>query len=284
MIRHYHHQLTLLVIFLTDTCVSQRGTKMSGPSYPGGYPTDPSNQPGYPQYPQQPQQPYTQPPSQPPAYPPSQPPAYPPSQPPAYPPYGQPPAYPPYGQPPAYPPKQGGGAGRVWLIVGIIAAVLVVACVGLCVALGFGARFFAVAASTQVSHFATQAATEFASAGALNTATNFCAAVQSQDYTTAYSYLSPSLQQQYSQSQFTQDNQNHDNTLGSVTQCVAQGLPNVTASGATITVMVTRTLSSTPSGNATPTQTASASGQFTLVEDSSGSWTISSIDSSLNML
>jgi hypothetical protein len=272
---------------------------MSDPSYPGGYPTDPSNQPGYPQYPQQPQQPYTQPPGQPPAYPPGQPPAYPPGQPPAYPPgqppayppgqppaylpYGQPPAYPPYAPPLAQPPKQGGGAGRVFLIVGIIAAVLIVVCVGLCVALGFGARILGTAVSTTASQLATQAGTQFASAGALDTATNFCGAVQSQDYTTAYSYLSPSLQQQYSQTLFTQDNQNHDNTLGPVSQCVPQGLPTVTGSGASITVMVTRTTVPTP-GNAAPTQTASASGQITLLEDSSGSWTISNIDSSLNML
>jgi hypothetical protein len=243
---------------------------MSGPSYPGGYPTDPSNQPGYPQYPQQPQQPYTQPPGQPPAYPP----------------YGQPPAYPPYGQPPAYPPKQGGGAGRVFLIVGIIAAVLIVLCVGLCVALGFGARILGTAASTKVSQLATQAGTELASAGALDTATNFCGAVQAQEYTTAYSYLSPSLQQQYSQTLFTQDNQNHDNTLGPVTQCSPQGLPTVTASGASMIVMVTRTLAPTPdsTGNAAPTQTASTTGQITLEEDSSGTWTISNLDSSLNML
>jgi hypothetical protein len=255
---------------------------MSGPSYPGGYPTDPSNQPGYPQYPQQPQQPYSQPPEQP--Y--GQPPAYPPAQPPSYPPYGQPPAYPPYAAPPAQPPKQGGGAGKVVLIVGIIVAVVLVACVGICVALGFGARILGTAASTKVSQLATQAGTEFASAGALNTATSFCDAVQSQNYTTAYSLLSSSLQQQYSQSLFTQDNQNHDNSLGTVTQCSPQGLPTVTASGATITVTVTRTLAPTPdnSGNAAPTQTASASGQITLVEDSSSNWTISNIDSSLNML
>jgi hypothetical protein len=165
-------------------------------------------------------------------------------------------------------------------------AVVVVACVGLCVATGIGVGFLGTKVSTQVSQLATQAGTEFASAGSLQTVTSFCTAVQTQDYTTAYSYLSPSLQQQYSQSQFTQDNQNHDNTQGQVTQCSAQGVPNVTASGAAITVMVTRTLAPTPnsSGTAAPTQTANATGQITLVQDSSGNWVISDIDSSLNML
>jgi hypothetical protein len=242
---------------------------MSGPSYPGGYPTDPSNQPGYPQYSQQPQQPYTQPPGQPPTYPP----------------YTQPPAYPPYAQPPAQPPKKG-GSGKVFLIIGIIVAVVIVACVGACVALGFGARILGTAASTKVSQLATQAGTELASAGSLATVSSFCQAESSQDYTTAYSNLSPSLQQQYSQSQFTQDNQTHDNTLGPITTCTPQGLPSVNGSGATITVMVSRTLAPTPdnSGNAAPTQTANVTGTITLVEDSSGNWVVNSIDSSLNML
>jgi hypothetical protein len=165
-------------------------------------------------------------------------------------------------------------------------AVVIVLCVGLCVALGFGARVLGIAASTKVSQLATQAGTEFASAESAQTVTSFCTAFQTQDYTTAYSYLSSSLQQQVSQSQFTQDNQNHDNTLGSVTQCSAQGLPNITASGASISVIVTRTLAPTPdnSGNAAPTQTSNVTGQITLVQDSSGNWVISTIDSSLNML
>jgi hypothetical protein len=164
--------------------------------------------------------------------------------------------------------------------------VVIVTCVGLCVALGFGARILATATGTKVSQLATQAGTELASSGALSTASSFCDAVQTQDYTTAYSYLSPSLQQQYSETLFTQDNQNHDNSLGQVTQCSAQGLPTVTASGASIIVKVTRTLAPTPdsSGNAAPTATASATGQITLEDDGSGNWTISGIDSSLNML
>jgi hypothetical protein len=164
--------------------------------------------------------------------------------------------------------------------------VLIVACVGLCVVTGLGVGFLGTKVSTQVSQLATQAGTELASSGALSTATNFCDAVQTQDYTTAYSYLSPSLQQQYSETLFTQDNQNHDNSLGPVTQCTVQGLPTVTASGASISVMVTRTLAPTPdsTGNAAPTVTASATGQLTLIQDSSTSWTISGIDSSLNML
>jgi hypothetical protein len=50
--------------------------------------------------------------------------------------------------------------------------------------------------------------------------------------------------------------------------------------------MVARTLAPTPNSarTATPTQTASATGQITLILDSNGTWVISNIDSSLNML
>ncbi|MGO8947571.1 MAG: hypothetical protein ACLQUY_07890 [Ktedonobacterales bacterium] len=253
---------------------------MSGPSYPGGYPTDPSGQQGYPQYPQPPQPPYSQPPTQPPY---AQPPY---AQPPAYPPYPQQPAYQPqYYPPPAQPPKKG-GSGRVFLILGIIALVLIVGCVGLCTAAGFGARILGTAISTKASQLATQVGTELASAGAEATVNEFCSDESNQDYTSAWADLSPSLQQQYSQSQFTQDSLQQINTLGPVSACEVQGLPSVSGSTASIPVMVTRTLTPTPdsSGNSGAPVTSNATGQITLVEDSSGNWTISSIASSLNLL
>jgi limonene-1,2-epoxide hydrolase len=140
--------------------------------------------------------------------------------------------------------------------------------------------------STAASQIATQESTQLVSAQAQQTVNNFCDSVSTQDYTSAYSNLSSSLQQQYSQAQFTQDNQNHDRTLGKVTTCTPQGVPSVNGSSASITVMVTRTLAPTPnsSGTAAPTETASATGQITLIQDSSGNWVITGIDSSLNML
>jgi hypothetical protein len=165
--------------------------------------------------------------------------------------------------------------------------VLIVACIGLCATVFYSSsRFFGTALGTAASQISTQEATQLAGAP-VQTATNFCVAVSNQEYTSAYSYLSSSLQQQYSQTQFTQDNQNHDRTLGKVTACTPQEAPSVNGSEASLTVMVTRTLAPTPNsaGTATPTQTASATGQITLILDSSnGNWVISSIDSSLNML
>ena len=185
----------------------------------------------------------------------------------------------------AQPPKKG-GSGRVFLILGIIAAVLIVGCIGACVALGIGARILGTAASTKVSELATQAGTELAGASSLTTVEEFCTSESSQDYASAYSSLSPSLQQQFSQSKFTDDNQNYDNTLGTISTCSPQGLPTVNGSTATISVTVTRTLIPTPdnSGNSAPTQTANQSGQITMEEDSSGTWVISNIDPSLDML
>ncbi len=250
---------------------------MSGPTYPGGNPSDPGSQQGYPQYPQYPQTPQ-QPTYQPP-YP------IPAPQQPTYQPYPQPPMYQPQYAPPAQPPKRG-GSNRVFLILGIVAAVLIIACVGLCALAGYGAKIFGTAVSTSISESATQLTTQFASVGSEETVGTFCEAESSQDYTTAYSQLSPTLQQQYSQTAFTQDNLQHDSTLGPVSDCTPAGLPTVSGSTATISVMVTRTLTPTAdsSGNIGPTVTANATGNITLVEDSNGTWLINSVDSSLDML
>jgi hypothetical protein len=230
---------------------------MSGPTYPGGYPSDPNSQQGYPQYPQPQQPPY--------------------SQPPAY----QPPPY----QQPAQPPMKGGG-GKVFLIIGIVLAVLIIACVGLCSALGLGARIAGTALGTKASQLGTQAATQFSSAEVLLTVTTFCQAESSQDYTSAYQQLSPALQQQFSQNQFTTDNQNHDSTLGPVTVCAPTGGATVSGSTASATIAVTRTPPTpTPGGTgAGPSVPAATSGQISMIQDSSGNWVINSIDSSLQLL
>jgi hypothetical protein len=245
---------------------------MSGPTYPGGYPSDPNSQQGYPQYPQPQQPPY----SQPPAY---QPPPY-------QQPYSQPPAYqpPPYQQP-AQPPKKGGG-GKVFLIIGIVVAVLIIACVGLCSALGIGARIAGTAIGTKASQLGTQAATQFGSAEALLTVTTFCQAESSQNYTSAYQQLSPALQQQFSESQFTTDNQNHDSTLGPVTVCAPTGGATLSGSTASVTIAVTRTPPTpTPGGTGTgPSVPAVTSGQISMIQDSNGNWVINSVDSSLQLL
>ena len=241
---------------------------MSGPTYPGGYPSDPNSQQGYPQYPQPQQPPYSQP-HQPTSSPTLNRHAY------------QPPPY----QQPAQPPKKGGG-GKVFLIIGIVLAVLIIACVGLCSALGLGARVFGTALSTKASQLGTQAATQFGSAEALLTVTTFCQAESSQDYTSAYQQLSPALQQQFSQSQFTTDNQNHDSTLGPVTECAPTGGATLSGSTASVTIAVTRTPPTpTPGGTGTgPSVPAATSGQISMIQDSSGNWVINSIDSSLQLL
>ena len=199
------------------------------------------------------------------------------------PPYSQPPAYqpPPYQQP-AQPPKKGGG-GRVFLIIGIVLAVLIIACVGLCAALGLGARIAGTAIGTKASQLGTQAATQFGSAEVLLTVTTFCQAESSQDYTSAYQQLSPALQQQFSQSQFTTDNQNHDSTLGPVSTCAPTGGATLSGSTASVTIAVTRT-PPTPTTGTSPSAPHAGSGQITMIQDSNGNWVINSVDSSLDLL
>ena len=246
---------------------------MSGPIYPGGYPNDPNSQPGYPQYPQPQQPPY----SQPPAY---QPPPY---QPPAY----QPPTY----QPPTQPPKKSGGS-RVPLIIGIIVAVIVVACVGLCGTVFLIANKGATALSTTASQITTQVATQASSietqatsADVLLTVTTFCQAETSQDYSTAYQQLSPTLQQQYSPSGFAQDGQQHDSTLGPVSACAPAGGATFSGATASVTIAVVRTPPTpTSGGTGGPSVSHTGSGQVTLIQNSDGTWAINSVDSSLDLL
>ncbi len=243
---------------------------MSGPQYPGGYPTDPNSQQGYPQQPGQP--PYGQP-----SY--GQPPAYQPQQQ-----YQQAPQAP-YQQP-AQPPRRSGGGKTVFIVLGVIAAVLLVACVGGCFALGFAGRLAVNSAATKIatsaSSIETQAAqqetaiaTEAGGPLASLTVETFCASVTTQQYSAAYQELSSNLQGQVSQSKFTSDNQGFDTSKGQVTNCTAPGNPSVNGMTATVQVQVTRSLNG---------QDTTATGQMTLTLDSTGAWKIDSIDSSLNLL
>jgi len=228
---------------------------MSGPTYPGGYPPnpgDPNSQPGYPSYPQPPQQPY--------------------AQPPAY----QPPYQQPYQQPYAQPPKK---SNRVWIILGVVAVVLIVACIGLCSALAIGGKILGTAISTNAPQLETQAS----SVEATFIVTTFCQDESNQDYSSAYSQLSPSLKQQYSQSQFTQDGQHHDTTLGAISACAPAGAVTFNGSTASVNVTVTRTPTSS-TGTPPASQTNTVSGQITMVQNSDGTWAINSVSSSLNML
>jgi hypothetical protein len=178
----------------------------------------------------------------------------------------------------------------VFLIVGIIAAVLVVACIGLCFALGLGARIAGTAISTTASQIGTSVATQAgaletqaSSAAPLLTVTSFCQAESSQDYASAYQELSPTLQQQLSQSQFTQDGQTHDSNLGPITECAPGSGATINGASASLNIAVTRT-PPTPTGGTGPSVPKLSAGQITLIQNSDGSWVINSVDSSLDLL
>jgi hypothetical protein len=178
----------------------------------------------------------------------------------------------------------------VFLVVGIVLAVLIVACVGLCGALGLGGRLAATALGTKASQLGTSVATQ---AGAIETqassaapvleVTSFCQAESSQDYTSAYQELSSALQQQYSQSQFTQDGQTHDSNLGPITECVPGSGATINGASASVNIAVTRT-PPTPTSGTGPSVPKLFAGQITLTQNSDGSWVINSVDSSLNLL
>ena len=230
---------------------------MSGPQYPQNpegyqpYPTDPgAQQPGYgqPAYPAPGQYP-----PQPGQYPP-QPGQYPPPYG-EYPHYGQ---YPGYGQYPQYPapPQQRQSRRGLWITCGVIAAVVLVVCVG-------AGIFIAATAGGAIRNVA----------GAAITTASFCTAEETQQYTNAYNQLSPNMQARISLESFTQASQTHDQQDGKVTNCTTSssgGATRINNSTATIGLEVTR-------GSSTST------GTITLVDTSSG-WKIDDIDASLGLV
>lgn len=221
---------------------------MSGPNYP----PYPEGNPYYPTAPGGGQQPeYPQP-----AYPP---PGYgQPGYPPGY--YGQPGYPPPQGQYPPYPPAQPPQRSNrgVWITCGVIAAVLVVVCIGA------GAAIAALGGRV--------GGTLFNTVGVAATASQFCVDEEKQQYAAAYQLLSPSLQSSMTQDQFIQNSQAHDASDGTITNCTPSSRSgNVRFSGDTVTL------------DLEVTRNQPASGSVTFKQVGSG-WKIDSIDASLGLL
>ncbi len=223
----------------------------SGPYDPtppsGEYPQNPPPYPGYPPYPgDAPQQsPYGQSPYGQPPY--------------GQQPYGPPQVYPGYPGYPVPPQPQKNSNRTLWIILGVVGGVLVLACV-LCV----GGVFFL---GSQLFNNPTIASTI--------AVTNFCADEESQQYVRAYNLLSSSMQSQRTQSDFIQRSQSLDTSQGTVSQCqpTTSSTNPATDTSASIPVTVMRGTGST----ATTTN-----GTITLVKESGG-WKIDSIDPSLSL-
>jgi hypothetical protein len=103
----------------------------------------------------------------------------------------------------------------------------------------------------------------------LQTAAGFCAALQRQDYTTAYSFFGASYQGQITQSEFVSQGSLHDQIDGLVTACSVTALGQGNSdSTSNLTVSITRS------------KLGQKTGQTTL-EVESGSWKIINVDPAL---
>jgi hypothetical protein len=147
----------------------------------------------------------------------------------------------------------------LWIILGVVGGVLVLAClacVGLVIFLGSQVASNPIFGSTLA-------------------VTSFCTDEETQRYDQAYKLLSSSMQSQTLQDQFTQRSQSLDTSQGTVSQCEPTPSGNFQPSdtSATFDVQVKRGTGST----ATTTN-----GTITLVNQS-GSWKIDSIASSLGL-
>lgn len=143
-------------------------------------------------------------------------------------PYGQPQyGQPPFGQPPMYaqPQPQKRSLRWLWITLGIVGGILVLACAGCGIAGALGVNFLSQAVGPAV------------------VSTQYYTAVGQQDYTKAYSYLdtsSISVQGQSATAQaYTQAAQALDATQGKVTRSSSTSF-NVTNDTATVTMSVTR--------------------------------------------
>jgi hypothetical protein len=197
-------------------------------------------------------------------YPPQQYPQYPEQQQPGYPAYpqypggqqyyGQPGQYGTPVMPPPMPPKKSNKT--LWIVLGTVGGVLLLACVG-CVGV--------------LAYLGSQAANN-PLIGSTLAATSFCVDEQGQEYTKAYQLLSPSLQGQMTEDQFVQASQAHDTADGKIETCeaVQGGDSSVTNTSASVEVTVTRTGGTTTTGN------------ITLV-NAGGAWKVDSIDPALSL-
>lgn len=222
---------------------------------PYGQPGQPSGEqypPSYPQYPPQ-TGPYTgQPPNTAPQYPGY--PQYPQGQP------GYPPGQPYYAPGSVPPPQQKKSNRGLWITLGIVGGVLLVACVA--------CSIFLVGA--------LRGATSNPIVSSTITTGLFCGYEQGQTYDQAYSEFSSTLKQQVTLDQFTQAAQQHDATDGVVKTCKVDSSssaasPQISNTEVVLPLVVTRGQGSTTTGN------------ITLEKDGS-SFKISAIDSSLNLL
>lgn len=231
----------------------------------GQNPYDPSSQPSQ-QNPYE-QNPYSQPQQQ--QYGPTQ---Y------GAPPYGAPPDYAqPYGTPPGYAQPQPKKSNRaLWITLGIIGGVLILACGTCAVLFSLGIYSFGQTVKTSVSSLEATATAAIATTNADLTATSATAptqtaeayytAIQGQDYTTAYSYLDSNLTTPsgtpVTQNLFATAAQSRDSSLGKVT--------NFTA-----------TADSTDPTKVTITVTRGSGAPYTVhmqLSDTSGEWKIVSYD------
>ena len=219
--------------------------------------------------PNQPQPPYGQPPNYSNPYEQGQ-------QPYGQPPYGQP--QPPYGQPsynapqpygptqygtppyvapptPGYAqPQQPKKSNRwLWITLGIIGGLLLLGCVGCVVVFGIIGR-----GVQQTVTNVEQTATVVSGQGAQFTAQAYYAAIEAQDYTTAYSYLDSNLvtttNQPLTPDLYTQAAKGRDTSLGQVTKYTISAATNDPNS---ITVSVTRGQGKTYTVHLKFTQTSS---------------------------
>lgn len=208
-----------------------------GAPYPYGQPAAPS-QPLYGQpVPGYPYAPYGQPAA------PSQP-LYAPGMPGAVPPMWGPPSQALPGTPPAAPRKSRRG---LWIALGIVAAVLVLA--------GSGGAF----AFTQY----------FAPATALGT---FCGHLKTQDYSAAYNELSANLKSQFTADQFNQGSQTLDKIEGTVTSCTTAAGSSYNYSFGSSTAAVTAVIKRTTAGD--------LQGVVHL-KNEQGGWKVDGLDTSL---
>lgn len=175
----------------------------------------------------------------------------------------QPPQYPPtqYGapqMPPVYmaPPPQKNSNKTVWIVLGVIGAVLLLVGGGCCAALYFVGRSAQSFGSTLMATVTADQQTTIANESSpTDQAQSYYLAISVQDYANAYNYLTPKMTtsdgKTLTQALFTQQAQAQDTAEGTVTNYTSTADPN---DASKVTVQVTRSNGKTYAVHLTFTQ------------------------------
>lgn len=174
---------------------------------------------------------------------------------------------------PGYSQPRRGSLTPLWIILGVAASLILVACVACSVL--FSLSLASLSSATTITSQTTSSTEDPVIA-----AEDFCAYEIDEDYANAYNQLSKSLQGTISQQQFQTDNQARDTSRGMLVGCSAALPADAVVSPGSPTSLTVTVWLATPSATESPP--IGSSGDMTMVQEGS-SWKVDAVDTTLQL-